>query len=82
MEGQATQKATLPIEGMGCGGCAAGIERMFTQAPGVQSASVSFSRGEAVVVYDPARTRRAALVTLLVEAGYRVPEASPSGTTG
>ena len=80
MEGPATQTATLPIVGMGCGGCAAGIETMFKKAPGVQAATVSFPRGEAVIQYDPARTDRAALVALLVEEGYRVPDPVPTGT--
>jgi len=69
----ATQQVTLSIAGMGCGGCAAKIEKLLGQATGVRAASVSFPRAEAVVEYDPAVTGSAALVGLLAEAGYTVP---------
>ena len=72
MQGE-TQQVTFPVEGMGCGGCAAKIEKLLRQSTGVREAAVSFPRTEAVVTYDPALTDSAQLAALLSEAGYSVP---------
>ena len=69
-------RLTLTVEGMGCGVCAANVEGALKQARGVQSASVSFERGDAVVEYDPTQTARASLVSLVEERGYSVPRAA------
>lgn len=75
-----TQQITLPVEGMGCGGCAAKVEKLLRQVDGVQEAAVSFPRRAAVVEYDPQQTDRDALVAALATGGYEVPESGLSGT--
>lgn len=80
MQGQ-TAQVTLSIGGMGCGGCAAKIERLLGRTDGVHTAAVSFPRGEAVVEYDPAVTGRNRLALVLAEAGYAVPAPEPSGAS-
>ena len=70
MERQSTQRATLKVRQMACGGCAASVERLLRQVEGVQAAQVSFARSEAAVEFDPSRVGPAALAALLAEAGY------------
>ncbi len=48
------QRVLIAIQGMTCGGCQAGVTRGLYATPGVEEADVSFRKGQAVVVYDPA----------------------------
>src|SRR5262249_20097407 len=47
--------ATLGIEGMTCGGCAASVKIVLKKLDGVSSAAVSFGEKRATVTYDPAK---------------------------
>jgi copper chaperone CopZ len=80
MQGR-TQQVTLPIAGMGCGGCAAKIEKLLGQTAGVRAATVSFPRAEAVVEYDPVAIDRSRLESLLAEAGYTIPTPAMPGSS-
>lgn len=62
----------LTVTGMSCGGCVNSVQKVLTALPGVQSASVTLTTGEAHVVYDPARVDRTALVQAIVDAGFGV----------
>jgi len=62
----------LTVTGMTCGGCVASVQRVLTALPGVQSAEVTLTPGQANVTYDPARVDRAALVQAVVDAGFGV----------
>jgi copper chaperone len=62
----------LPVTGMTCGGCVNSVQRVLAAVPGVQAADVSLQPGQARVVYDAARTDRAALVQAIVDAGFGV----------
>jgi len=62
----------LPVTGMTCGGCVNSVQRVLTAVPGVQTAEVTLQPGQARVVYDAARTDRAALVQAVVGAGFGV----------
>jgi copper chaperone len=62
----------LSVTGMTCGGCVASVQRVLTALPGVQSAEVTLTPGQARVVVDPARVDRAALVQAVVDAGFGV----------
>lgn len=62
----------LPVTGMTCGGCVNSVQRVLTAVPGVQTAEVTLQPGQARVVYDAARTDRAALVQAIVDAGFGV----------
>ena len=44
---------TFKIEGMHCDGCAYTIKTRVEKQPGVQMATVSFSEGQARILYDP-----------------------------
>ena len=47
--------ATLHIDGMTCGSCAAAVKHVLTGVDGVKAASVSYERKSAVVTYDSAK---------------------------
>ncbi|HEX7970960.1 MAG TPA: heavy metal-associated domain-containing protein [Thiobacillus sp.] len=62
----------LSVTGMTCGGCVNSVHKVLTALPGVQSADVSLTPGQARVVYDPARVDRTAMVQAIVDAGFGV----------
>ena len=60
---------------MGCAGCAARINTVLNEQPGVKEASVSFVSGRATVEFDEGQCCTDALVKAVEEAGYGlVPE--------
>jgi copper chaperone CopZ len=64
---------TLRIEGMTCEACAAHLQKTLAHVPGVQSASVGYSKGIARVTVDPeAPPSREALLKAVESAGYKV----------
>ena len=62
----------LSVTGMTCGGCVNSVYKVLTALPGVQSAEVTLSPGQARVVYDPDRVAPAALVQAVIDAGFGV----------
>lgn len=58
------------ISGMHCAGCARGIASDLKNAPGVESASVTFSNRLAIVIYDTNRISIDGLKKVIGEAGY------------
>lgn len=65
------QRTVLTVEGLYCTSCERTVAAMLTRTPGVVRAQVSAKRGEAVVLYDPARTSAPKLVAVLQRLGYR-----------
>jgi len=63
-------KITLPVEGMTCAACQATVQRALSRAPGVTNATVNLMTNEATVLYDPAGTDPAQLVSAINETGY------------
>ena len=63
---------TLSVTGMTCGGCVNSVQKVLTALPGVQSAEVALTPGQARVVYEPSLVDRAALVQAVVDAGFGV----------
>lgn len=66
------KETTLTVTGMTCGGCVASVQRVLSALPGVQSAEVTLTPGEARIVHDEARVGRDALVQAIVDAGFGV----------
>lgn len=64
--------ADLTVEGMHCDGCARTIEALLTSEPGVKTATVSFAKGSARVMFDPVAIDLPSLVKAVERAGYRV----------
>ncbi|HEX7182774.1 MAG TPA: heavy metal translocating P-type ATPase [Thermoanaerobaculia bacterium] len=65
-----TERITIPVSGMHCAGCQAGVQKALEQTPGVQDASVNLMMQSAAVTYDPDATSPEALVAAIRETGY------------
>jgi Cu+-exporting ATPase len=76
----ASEKVTIPVSGMSCGGCAGSVQRALEKHPGVQTASVNLGLNNAMVEFDPAATSAGSLVETIRAAGYgaALPDASAS----
>ena len=68
---------TLTVEGMHCDGCAETIRAVVEREPGVKAAAVSFTGGEARILYDPAATSADWLVAAVGRLGFRVTGRTP-----
>ncbi len=66
------KSVTLKVEGMHCDGCAATIQALIERNGGVRKAAVSFSDGEARVLYDPRSVTEEQLTTAIEKGGFRV----------
>ena len=64
---------TLPIVGMDCASCAAGIEKIVGKSAGVTHVNVNYPTGKMKVEYDSAQTNRASIIKTIGKLGYRVP---------
>ena len=64
------EKIVFKVEGMHCTGCAATIEKELSQLRGITRVSVSFTMGEAVVLYDPNEIDRGRIRKVIKELGY------------
>ncbi len=62
----------LPIEDMSCAACAARVEKVLGEVPGVAEAVVNFATERAKVRYDPAKVQPQQLVSAVRGAGYGV----------
>lgn len=58
----------LEVEGMGCEGCVAAVEKALRAVPGVRTVTVDLEAGRATVEQEGAD--RAALVRAVEKAGY------------
>ncbi len=74
----ASQRLTLPIEGMSCAACAVTVQGALGAVPGVAQASVNYATGKAAVDYDDTRTGIVSLVHAVREAGYDAGQAQVS----
>jgi Cu+-exporting ATPase len=61
---------TIPVTGMTCAACQAGVQRALQRTPGVEDATVSLMTGSAAVRFDPAATTPQALVEAILATGY------------
>lgn len=72
----ATRSTVLPITGMHCASCAAGVRRALEATPGVSQADVSFAAGRALVRFASEPVARERLAASVRAAGYDVPPAA------
>lgn len=63
-------KTTFRVTGMECSNCAMRIEGLEDELPGVQSVSVSYARGQAVVEHDARRFQPEAFLAAVEKLGY------------
>lgn len=64
------ERATFKVEGMTCGGCEATIKRALEKIEGVRAAEASYEKGEAVVEFDPEKTKPEELNAAIERIGY------------
>ena len=60
------------IEGLRCDGCASTVKTLVEKEPGVKAVSVSFTSGEARILYDPIIVTEERLAATIERPGYRV----------
>jgi Cu2+-exporting ATPase len=65
-----TEKITLDVQGMKCGGCVGAVERQLQQYPGVRSATVNLVTKVAVCEAEVGCLDPQALATQLTKAGF------------
>ncbi len=61
---------TIPVSGMTCAACQAGVQKALQRQPGVIDASVNLMMQSAAVTYDPAAIRPESLVEAIRDTGY------------
>ena len=64
----------LRIAGMTCVSCAKGLEASFRRMVGVQTVSVDYKTGWAVITFDPAKQTTENLSKFVANCGYQVKE--------
>ncbi|UYK76343.1 heavy metal translocating P-type ATPase [Xanthomonas sacchari] len=69
---RATASLTLPVQGMTCAACAAGVEKALQRLPGV-AAQASYAGARVQVDYDPQQVELPTLLQRIRQAGYSVP---------
>ena len=69
----------IPVSGMTCAACQAGVQRALQRTPGVVDASVSLMLQNATVQFDPSQTTPTQLVEVIRDTGYEA-ELPASGT--
>ncbi|MCI2246450.1 heavy metal translocating P-type ATPase [Xanthomonas sp. PPL568] len=67
-----TASLTLPVQGMTCAACAAGVEKALQRLPGV-AAQASYAGARVQVDYDPQQVDLPTLRQRIEQAGYAVP---------
>ena len=67
---------TLPIGGMHCAACAAGVEYALSKVQGVEQAQVNFATEKATVSFDEKRVDEEMLRRVIEEAGFFVDDAA------
>ena len=65
-----TVKQTFPVADMSCAACAAKVDKVLNNVPGVSRAAVNFAAATALVEYDEAQCSPAALREAVRQAGY------------
>ncbi|BCX19199.1 MAG: hypothetical protein KatS3mg117_2881 [Geminicoccaceae bacterium] len=71
------EKVELVIEGMGCEGCVAAVDKALRAVPGVRAVAVDLEAGRATVEHEGADPT--ALVRAVEKAGYDARPAGPGG---
>jgi Cu2+-exporting ATPase len=76
--GVETVRATLPVGGMTCAGCAASVESMLRAQTGVLSANVNFANQTVFLEYIPRVTSPSAMQAAVKSIGYELLDAGPA----
>lgn len=76
----AAASITIPVEGMTCAACQAGVQKALARQPGVQDAAVSLMMKSAAVTFDPDQVSPEQLVEAIRNTGYEAALPSPGAS--
>lgn len=68
--GSQPESILFSLQGMSCASCAASIEQVLQNTPGVSQCHVSFATEQAVVIYDPQVLSAEAVQQVVIDLGY------------
>jgi copper chaperone CopZ len=61
----------LKIEGMHCTGCSSRLEKVLNNTDGVESATVSFEKKQAIITYNESQTDIEQIKQIIQDAGFK-----------
>ena len=61
----------LKIEGMHCTGCSSRLEKVLNNTDGVESATVSFEKKQAIITYNESQTDIEQIKLAIQDAGFK-----------
>ena len=61
----------LKIEGMHCTGCSSRLEKVLNNIDGVESATVSFEKKQAIITYNESQTDIEKIKQIIQDAGFK-----------
>ena len=66
-----TKTVTIKVEGMKCAKCSASVSKALKATEGVEDATVSSDKGEAVIKFDDQKTNEAKLREVINSTGFK-----------
>ena len=61
----------LKIEGMHCTGCSIRLEKVLNNTDGVESATVSFEKKQAIITYNESQTDIEQIKQIIQDTGFK-----------
>ena len=61
----------LKIEGMHCTGCSSRLEKVLNNTDGVESATVSFEKKQAIITYNESQADIEQIKQIIQDAGFK-----------
>ena len=61
----------LKIEGMHCTGCSSRLEKVLNNTYGVESATVSFEKKQAIITYNESQTDIEQIKQIIQDTGFK-----------
>lgn len=79
-QSEAAESVTIPVEGMSCSACAAGLKKGLGKLDGVKSVEVDLGKRQVAVSFESARVTQSRLVDEINELGYsaKLPMSEPA----
>ena len=65
------KEITLKIEGMHCTGCSSRLEKVLNNTDGVESATVSFEKKQAIITYNESQTDIEQIKQIIQDTGFK-----------
>lgn len=66
------KEITLTIQGMHCTSCALNIDGVLEDVEGVFRAETSYAQAKVKIHFDPTKTTKEKLITIIANEGYKV----------